>query len=321
MTNKGKKLSNPFSTGNGGGHFESQVQASFLALMLTGGYAPCLPCKPISKIKLQGKFSGYSTDDLIVFTQGGGGEDGQKLLGQVKHFITITDGDAVFGEVIQSAWSDFNNEELFNKRRDVIALITGPLSATDAGDARVILDWARHAENSKEFFEKVELAHFSSSTKRAKLRAFKLHLKAANNDVDLTQDEVFEFLRRFHLLGYDLDIKAGVTLALLHSLIGLHSTGNVESTWARLVGEVQSANQNAGTILIDNLPEDLLLIFRQRKIEEIPSSLAVPRSPKAVALVQNHEQLVSLTVAALLGGWDESSECDLEMIRGIVDGF
>ncbi|QQZ42890.1 hypothetical protein IF690_04925 [Pseudomonas sp. SK3(2021)] len=321
MTSKGKKLSNPFSTGGGGGHFESHVQASFVALMLTGGYAPCLPCRPISKIKLQGKFSGYSTDDLIIFTQGVDGTDGHKLLGQVKHSITITDGDAVFGEVIQSAWTDFNNEDLFNKRSDVIALITGPLSATDTGDVRTILDWARHAENPKEFFEKVELAHFSSATKRAKLQAFKLHLKAANNDVDLTPEETFEFLRCFYLLGYDLDIKAGVTLALLHSLIGLYSTDNVESTWARLVGEVQSANQNAGTIFADNLPEDLLLIFRQRKIEEIPPSLAVPRSPKPVALVQDHEQLVSLTVAALLGGWNESNECDIEVVRGLVDGF
>ncbi|MFT0472928.1 hypothetical protein ACMSI6_03085 [Pseudomonas antarctica] len=321
MTSKGKKLSNPFSTGNGGGYFESHVQASFVALMLTGGYAPCLPCRPISKIKLQGKFSGYSTDDLIVFTQGVNGADGSKLLGQVKHFITITDGDEVFGEVIQSAWDDFNNEGLFDKRSDVIALITGPLSATDTGDVRAILDWARHAENANEFFEKVELAHFSSATKRAKLQAFKLHLKAANSGVDLTREEIFEFLRRFHLLGYDLDIKAGVTLALLHSLIGLYSTDNVESTWARLVGEVQSANQNAGTIFVDNLPEDLLSIFRQRKIEEIPRSLAVPRSPKPIALVQDHEQLVSLTVAALLGGWNESNECDLEMVRRLVDEF
>jgi len=36
MSMNEKKLSNPFSTGNGGGHFEAHVQASFVALMLTG---------------------------------------------------------------------------------------------------------------------------------------------------------------------------------------------------------------------------------------------------------------------------------------------
>ncbi len=321
MTGKAKKLSNPFSTGGGGGHFESHVQASFLALMLTGGYAPCLPCRPISKIKLQGKFAGYSTDDLIVFTQGLNGAEGYKLLGQVKHSITITEGDAVFGEVIHAAWCDFNNVELFDRKGDVIALITGPLSATDTGDVRTILDWARHAENAKEFFEKVELAHFSSATKRAKLQAFKFHLKAANDGVELAQEQLFEFLCRFHLLGYDLDIKAGVTLALLHSLIGLYSADNIESTWARLVGEVQAVNQNAGTIYVDSLPEDLLLVFKQRKIEGIPSSLAVPHSPRPVAIIKDHEQLVSLAAAALLGSWNEGNDCDLEMVRGLVDGF
>ena len=49
---KSKKLSNPFSTGGGGVHFEAHVQASFVALMLTGGHAPCLPCWPIAEIKL-----------------------------------------------------------------------------------------------------------------------------------------------------------------------------------------------------------------------------------------------------------------------------
>jgi hypothetical protein len=42
-----KQLSNPFSTGGGGEHFEAHIQASFVVLMLTGGYAPCLPCWPI----------------------------------------------------------------------------------------------------------------------------------------------------------------------------------------------------------------------------------------------------------------------------------
>ena len=70
MTRSDKQLSNPFSTGGGGVHFEAHVQASFVVLMLTGGFAPCMPNWPISKIKLQGKFAGYDTDDLIVFVEG-----------------------------------------------------------------------------------------------------------------------------------------------------------------------------------------------------------------------------------------------------------
>jgi len=66
---KRKKLSNAFSTGGGGSHFEAHVQASFVTLMLSGGYAPCLPSWPIVEIKLQGKINGFETDDLIVFVK------------------------------------------------------------------------------------------------------------------------------------------------------------------------------------------------------------------------------------------------------------
>jgi hypothetical protein len=37
----------------------------------------------------------------------------------------------LFAEVIQAAWSDFNNPDVFTKEKDVIALITGPINTTD----------------------------------------------------------------------------------------------------------------------------------------------------------------------------------------------
>ena len=53
MTESVKQLSNPFSTGGGGGNFETRVQAAFTVLMLSGQVAPCLPSRPIKKLKLQ----------------------------------------------------------------------------------------------------------------------------------------------------------------------------------------------------------------------------------------------------------------------------
>ncbi len=100
MRKNGKKLSNPFSTGGGGGQFEAHVQASFVVLMLTGGFAPCIPCWPISKIKLQGKFAGFDTDDMIVFVEKASSDQKRKILAQIKHSISITENE-VFGEVIQ----------------------------------------------------------------------------------------------------------------------------------------------------------------------------------------------------------------------------
>lgn len=321
MSSGNKQLSNPFSTGGGGSHFEAHVQASFAALMLTGGYSPCLPCRPINKIKLQGKFAGYQTDDLIVFVQDSSGKEQCKLLGQIKHSINITESDPTFAEVIHSAWHDFNNAELFTKGREVLALITGPLSATDTNDVRTILEWARHSEDSVEFFQKVELTRFSSNAKRSKLKAFKTNLKKANNDKAVSDDETFEFLKHFHLLGYDLDIKAGVTLSLLHSLIGQYSPADVQSLWARLVDEVQTASQNAGTISAGSISEDLLSAFKQRKVEAIPAELVIPQTPQPPKASNVQGQMAALTVAALLGKWNERTDHDLEIIRRLIDGF
>ena len=79
---KKKNLSNPFSTGGGGPHFEAHVQASFVALMLTGGYAPCLPCWPIAEIKLQGKIDGFDTDDLIVVVENANNKERESCSGR-----------------------------------------------------------------------------------------------------------------------------------------------------------------------------------------------------------------------------------------------
>jgi hypothetical protein len=311
MSQRAKQISNPFSTGGGGGNFETRVQAAFVALMLTGGFAPCLlPLWPIKKIKLQGKYAGYDTDDLIVFAKSPDSEKEVKLLGQIKHFVKITERDKVLGEVIQSAWSDFKNLTVFKEGSDVIALITGPLSSTDIMDVRTILEWARHSEDATDFLTKVDRANFSSNAKRNKLKAFRIHLKKANSGIDVSDDELWRFMKSFHLIGYDLDIKAGVTISLLQSLICQYSQENVYALWTQIVYIVQSANQNAGTITIDSLPEELRSSFQRRVVETIPADFARTLSVPAT-IDWNHVSFASeVAITNLLGSWYEKSEAD-----------
>lgn len=320
MKKTGKQLSNPFSTGSGGGIFEAHVQASFVALMLTRGFVPCLPCWPISKIKLQGKFAGYETDDLIVFIENADSGQARKMLGQIKHSINITEKDKVFGEVILAAWNDFNNTDVFAKNHDVIALITGPLSATDVDDVRTLLEWARHMENAEEFLRNVKLANFSSASKQKKLQAFRTHLNHANSDSPVSDDILFEFLKHFHLLGYDLDIKAGITLSLLHSLIGQHSPDNAQALWSRLVDEVQSANKNAGTITRESLPDDLRDVFKQPVYAVIPETLSSTKPASEKLDWNRHAYASDLAIVNLFGAWNEKSKADVEIIQQLIAG-
>jgi len=293
MTNGTKQQSNPFSTGGGGPNFETRVQAAFAVFMLAGGNAPCLPSWPIQKIKLQGKYAGYNTDDFIVFTKDPNMEKKAKLLAQVKHTINITESSEVFSEVIQSAWKDFTDPDIFVSGSDAIALITGPLNATDINDVRPLFEWARYSENGCEFIRKVSTKGFSSESKRKKLIVIREHLKKANGGKDISEDELWRFLKSYHLLGYDLDTESGVTLSLIKSFIARCSTDNASSVWSRIVDTVQTANQGAGTLTPAIFPNDIREVFNTSQRSSWNNDLKK---------LYNHGSLILESIRADIGG-------------------
>ncbi len=261
IDNKEKMQSNPFSTGGGGVNFETRVQAVFVILLLTGQVAPYIPSWPITKIKLQGRYEGFNTDDFVLYAKDENTESEAKLLAQIKHSIAITEGNETFGEVMQAAWNDFNNDSLFDISKDSIALITGPLSASDSENVRTIMEWARYSLDEVEFINKINTSRFSSETKRNKLKVFRTHLNKANKDAEISDKQLWEFLRKFYILGYDLDVESGVTFSLLNSLIAQNTNENSLSIWTKIIDFVQYANQNSGTINIANIPMDVSRLF------------------------------------------------------------
>ncbi|MGI0485495.1 hypothetical protein ACN4EK_08680 [Pantanalinema rosaneae CENA516] len=318
MNEDEKQLSNPFSTGGGGGVFEAHIQASFVVLMLAGGFSPCLPRWPINRIKLQGKYDGYATDDLIVFAESFDRSNTVKMLAQIKHSISITKNSKVLAEVLQAAWIDFNNSDIFTKGRDCIALITGPLSSTDTDHVRTILEWSRHSEDSEDFFKKVELANFSHQKKREKLDVFRHHLLKISGNESLPPEDLFYFLRHFHLIGYDLDIKSGVALSLLHSLIGQYSQEEAHGLWTQLIDEVQTANKNAGIVTRETVSDEIRKAFQTRIYETIPQELSKRTPPNSVQDWNSSQHASALTVANLIGSWDEQSEADRAIISSLA---
>lgn len=321
MSEEGTQLSNPFSTGGGGTNFENQVQSAFVVLMLTGGVVPCLRPWPIKKIKLQGKYEGYNTDDFIAFVEEKGGGQKAKLLAQIKHSVAITEGDKTFAQVIQAAWNDFQNSECFDPRTDVIALITGPLSAHDIENARIVLERARHSENADEFFTKTSRAKFSSNEQREKLDAFRSQLKKANCGMDIGTEQVWRFLKSFHLLGYDLDIESGVTLSLLNSHISQFDCGDISALWAKVSKHVASSNQNAGTISRDTISDEIMAALSKRvSIVQIPERLLKKaKTREKTSVYPAADKANALMYATLLGSWSDKSEGDMDAIQKLIE--
>lgn len=314
---KRKKLSNPSSTGGKGHNFETKVQASFTVLMLTGGYAPYLPYWPIKEIKLQGKVDGYDTDDLVVFIENAGTSERRKLLGQVKLSVAVTKGDKVFAEVMQAAWDDFNNPKVFTKTKDLIALITGPLSGVDASCVPWILSQARHTKSAAEFQRNVTLANFSPSGADVKLEAIEHHLKQANNGKSVAKDELYEFLNHFRWLSCDLDNQEGFILSLLHSHIGQFEKQYPHWLWPRVVDVVRAWNQDAGTITLEKLPEDLHDAFQEKTVAVMPEAFQVTFE-KQITDWASIPDATCLALSLLIGSWDETEQADREIVSVLL---
>lgn len=319
MVGKSKQLSNPISTGGGGGHFEAHIQSSFVILMLTGGYAPCLPTWPIKEVKLQGKIDGYDTDDLIVFVEDSSTGEIRKLLGQVKNSISFIKSSSTLTDVFVAAWADFTNTGLFHRKKDVITLITGPVSSVDQNNVQWLLNHAKTTKDATEFYRDVKQAYFSPAKAAEKLDVFRYHLRIANNNIDVSDDELYDFINHFYLLGYDVGGETGVVLPLLHSHISQFHQQYPKMVWGRIVDVVQTWNQHAGTVTRDKLPDDVLEVFSQRTtIEKMPEYLHLSEIKEKVDW-QLHHAVYELAVITLIGGWNENNEHDLKVMSSMLN--
>lgn len=286
------KLSNPFSTGSGGSTFEIKIQASFVFAMMTSGFTPGFADSKIKKIKLQGKRDGYSTDDAILFVENKAGIQ-RKLLAQIKHEISFTEKDETLAEVLSAAWSDFNNSAVFDKTKDKLALITGPLSKVDTATIRPLLDWARHSQSEQDFISRVQTKYYSSDAKREKLRILTSHLSSAKG-APVTDAELWEFCKIWNVYGYDLDSESSVTQSIILSHINSFKADKSESAdgiWKRIVAFTAEANQNAGLIDPGSVPVELRTLFSHGSFSD------------DVTRLEEHGQLILKRINSEIGGY------------------
>lgn len=312
---KEKQVSASFATGGGGFFFEIRVQSIFAVLMLERGSILDLPPKPIHSILLQARELGYCIDDLVV--QFGKKDPEYKLLCQVKHRISLSKGNSEFGQVMRDAWVDFNNPKIFSPNSDFIALVTGPMSANDVDHTRLLLEWAREIDSGDEYEAKVK-SKSSSKEKVEKLNVFRKHLKAANNNIPLTANQLLSFLKRFYIISLDLDIKSSVTKSLLHTIIGESETSESNAIFAKIKDEIEYRNANGTSITIDSFPEDIQNHFSEKRTgKRIPALLAQTSFTTAsIHLEGNDLEIIS---SVLFGSWDLNSQDDIERLSDLLE--
>ena len=159
----------------------------------------------------------------------------------------------------------------------------------------------------------MEQARFGPSRSKIKLQAIQHHLKAANKGKEVPINDLYNFLRHFYLLSYDLNDKdSSVTLSLLLSHITQFQE-HAEGVWDSIVNIVQETNKNAGIITPDNLPEDLKEKFKPKPVMEMPKKPKEQPKTSKTNWAQNPDA-TNLALAVLVGAWDNNSEEDTEAI-------
>lgn len=309
-----KHIESSFSTGGGGFFFERDVQASFVVLMMTGGYVPFFHGWEIKEIRFQVNNGGFKTDDILVTLRKG--EDTRKILGQIKHSAPVTKGKGPFRDAIEDAWKDFNSSS-FRKGHDVIVLITGRLSQADWHTIEV-LDLARNLP-LRFFIDRIDMLPQGQAKK---YKAFKAQLEHANGGEVLSDGVIYDFLRNFYILGYDLSLRHSVTEALLKSHISQFNPASVDVAWFAVKDFVERQNSSSGVFVKDDIPSEIKLLFPSRE-ESIPKSLLTTLQPtsKRESILslkidrENFESVPVLGKLALVGAWNETNKDDLDAIK------
>lgn len=301
-----KYNANPFSTGQGGADFENEVQTMFAALMLTRGEIKWLPDCFIEKIKFQTKVDGYQTDDMLIFCRGRNTKQKRRVLIEIKHAIRVTKSSRDFAKVMKNAWLDYNDSALFTPNNDALALITGPLGMADIAHTRTILEWAKTEKNAEEYFRKVKKTYISSNVKRGKLEVIQHHLRIANGGESVAEENLFTFLRHFHIIPSDLDNVSSLNFSLLSTLLSERSHVGPRELWARMAEEVGRLNRAAGTADPDCLGENLKGILKPLGRTMPQSYLPAPSEAEQDERT-HYDYARHLALANLLGMWDENS--------------
>lgn len=308
-----KKLASPFVTGGGGYQYEAHVQASFVLFMLLKFYSPCLPLWPIVEIKLQGKNKGYETDDFIVIVENPETNERRKLLGQSKNSFAISYKNKPFVDFINSAWNDFNNPTVFERGKDRVVLFAKNINTADEKFINWIASQVDHTKDSDDFFSNFGISEFSPSGSDGKISIIRNLILDANNGGAITDDEFYEFLKHIRFIRYNLGTDAGIDLTFMHSYISTYVTHEPQMVWSRIVETVRNWNQDAGTITLENLPPDLLVLVSGQGANKKALSFEAHRD------WATSSYLNILTPLTLIGSWDERNNNDVEIIAELLD--
>ncbi len=304
------EIASPLLTGGAGYDFENNVQSLFLLQMLTDGKAVCMGDCTIRKIVFQARRNGIYTDDLVVFGENNVGEK-TSLLIQIKETFAIA-RNLTFDSVINSAWHDFKNNNIFCFGRDKIIVATGPLSKTDIDISRQIFEISRYSDTFDDFDNKIRISQLFSDKHREKYAIIKESIKKANNNIDPANQDLFNFIRSFYLIGFDLDIRESVCKSLINSICNISFRLSYNEIWLSISEFCRNLNKNAGEISYDSDNVE----YNKIK-EKLKNYISIPKEFNEDVSIPDIKNTDALVKFALIGSWNEVNINDKKKVEDL----
>lgn len=240
-----------FQKGGGGTNFEQAVQTAFLTALIIRGNAPCLPGNEIIEVSFQNTSKGYETDDLLVVAKSALGN--HKLLMQIKHDISFTLGNETFKEVIQAFWKDFNNTSLFDWTKDKLIVVKNGLTKDERNHTKSLFNWAHTHATETDFLKEVNRI----KGKKERLEVFRQSLQEANNNIAVTDKELWEFLKCVDILEYDFLNEGSVDESYFLNFIKLSKRKETSLTekeiWNNVLAFAARLNKDGGNVTTESI--------------------------------------------------------------------
>jgi hypothetical protein len=255
---------NPAATGPAGPAFEAKVGATFLTLLLTRGTPLGLGSGTLRTVHLQAAHlnNGWQTDDILLEAMDATGEPAKAAL-QVKRTFSISISDEECVKTLRGALADFRNSKQFDQTRDIIALVTSSLSAKLARGLRTLLDCARASLSAKDMARRLAIPNYLGKPALGYLETIREILAGAENGAP-TDDELWRFLSRFHVVDLDLNEADanGLAETFMRSLLMLtlpdSDANTADATWKELITLALSDAGRATSYTREKLPEHIL---------------------------------------------------------------
>jgi hypothetical protein len=250
-------VASPFSTGGGGSTFEFKVDAGLLATLLVRAHVPGFEGAVAHELHLQTQNQGYQTDDSMLVAVDSKGETHRQLW-SVKHEVKYTESDPVFREVLKDAWADFSASDRFCVEADAIVLATSPVAATHKS-LIALLEFARASASVTDFESALGSKGFVSQKSKGYLDLI-TELSKELTERDLSVEEIWRFLTRFHILGFDFDQTASQDEARFKTMLGVSLQAGVgmtgEELWNKLFKWAAERNPRGGSFTRSALPNN-----------------------------------------------------------------